>query len=224
MDVKKIKLQEAIIWVFLVITLILLILPLALRAYVFADGEYGSARQVALYIYQYRELPSNYVAASAVQDSSVRPSDGKMIGGDAFAYEGAIADVTDIRDLRECDVDYGEGNGRGTRRLVYAADGSQVWFTEDGDSFTYLSPWSLNAASNALWVAFGAFAGLELGIFVGICIFGNRKIFLENIRSVLIMSVIIVGVILFYVPVFIAFWIWQAIERGYRDKKAPADK
>lgn len=221
MDVKKIKLQEAIIWVFLVITLILLVLPLAVRTYVFAGGEYGTARQVALYIYKYEELPSNYVAGA--EDSSVRPADGSMIGGDVYAYEGAITALTDITDLRECDVDYPEGeSGRGTNRLVYAADGSQVWFTSDlFDSFTSLSPWSLNGASNALWVAFGAFLGLELGIAVGICIFGDRKIFLENVKSVFIMGVIIVGVILFFVPVFIAFWVWYAAERGMRDRSSP---
>ncbi len=222
-DVKKIKRQEACIWVFLVITLILLVLPLAVRTYVFADGEYRTARRVALYIYTYDELPSNYVTKSEAEDGSVQPADGRMIGGDVFAYEGAITALTDVRDLRECDVDYPEGeNGRGAHRLVYAADGSQVWFTDDHyASFTLLSPWSLNAASNALWISFGAFLGLELGIAVAVCIFGDGKIFLENVRSVFIMGLIIAGVILLFVPVFIAFWIWYAAQRGIKDKASP---
>ena len=211
---KKNQIQKILIYVCLVLTVLLLILPLATRTYVSKDGTYSSKTEVALYLYKYRELPSNY-KRKAGENTSHQPADGSMFGGDIFRYEGAIVTITDIRDLRECDVDYSDSSElRGKNRLVYAADCSNVWYTADHyDSFSHLSEWSLNALSNSLWIVFGVFAALEACAAACLLAGTNRKRFLGNLTDALKTSWQAIVVFVSFLPVLISGLLYYGIKK-----------
>lgn len=100
------------------------------------DGEYTSKEEVALYLYTYGHLPSNFITKDEAKDlgwvskegnlGEVAP--GKSIGGDYFGnYEGILPDEYDYR---ECDID-SDGGYRGVKRLVYTEDCELIYYTED---------------------------------------------------------------------------------------------
>lgn len=101
------------------------------------DGTYTSRDDVAIYIYTYGHLPSNYITKSEAQDLGWNSSEGnldevapgKSIGGDTFGnYEGMLP-VEEGRTYKECDVDY-EGGFRNEKRIIYSNDGL-IFYTDD---------------------------------------------------------------------------------------------
>lgn len=99
------------------------------------NGTYTDKEHVALYIHTYGKLPSNFITKSQAQNlgwsSSAgnlgKVAPGKSIGGDRFGnYEGTLPENTTYR---ECDIDY-TGGYRGSKRIIYGADGS-IYYTED---------------------------------------------------------------------------------------------
>jgi guanyl-specific ribonuclease Sa len=102
-----------------------------------ADGEYTSVEDVALYLYLYGELPSNFITKKEAQDLGWVSSEGNLwevtdhmsIGGDKFGnYEGLLPEASG-RQYYECDVNY-EGGYRGDERIVYSNDGL-IYYTDD---------------------------------------------------------------------------------------------
>lgn len=99
-------------------------------------GEYTSKEDVALYLYTYGYLPSNFITKDEAKDlgwvskegnlGEVAP--GKSIGGDYFGnYEGILPEEYDYR---ECDID-SDGGYRGAKRIVYSEDCELIYYTED---------------------------------------------------------------------------------------------
>lgn len=107
------------------------------------DGEYYSKDEVALYIYTYQKLPSNYITKKEAQalgwegGAVEKFAPGKVIGGDRFGnYEGLLPEKNG-RSYTECDIDT-KGKSRGAKRIVFSNDGL-IYYTDDHyESFTLL--------------------------------------------------------------------------------------
>jgi len=100
------------------------------------DGEYDSKDDVALYIYTYGHLPSNYITKKQAQalgweGGSLEPyAPGKSIGGSRFGnYEGLLPEK-EGRSYTECDIDTKGKKSRGAKRIVFSNDGL-IFYTED---------------------------------------------------------------------------------------------
>ena len=108
------------------------------------DGTYTSRDDVALYIYTYGELPSNFMTKKDAKKlgweggSLEDYAPGMCIGGDYFGnYEGLLP-VADDREYHECDIDTLGAKSRGAKRIIYSNDGL-IYYTEDHyESFTLL--------------------------------------------------------------------------------------
>ena len=108
------------------------------------DGVYTSKEDVALYLYTYGHLPSNFITKEEAQalgwpGGSLEPyAPGKCIGGDRFGnYEGLLPKA-DGRFYTECDIDTLGASSRGAKRIVFSNDGL-IYYTEDHyESFTLL--------------------------------------------------------------------------------------
>ncbi|MBD5550902.1 MAG: ribonuclease [Lachnospiraceae bacterium] len=100
------------------------------------DGSYTSKEDVALYIYQYGHLPSNFITKKEAEElgwsgGSLEPyAPGKCIGGNRFGnYEGLLPQK-DGRSYTECDIDTLGADKRGAKRIVFSNDGL-IYYTED---------------------------------------------------------------------------------------------
>lgn len=97
------------------------------------NGTYTSKEDVALYLYTYEELPSNFITKKEARElgwngGSLEPyAPGMCIGGDRFGnYEEVLPDGS----YHECDIDTLGAQKRGAKRLVYSEDG-RIYYTED---------------------------------------------------------------------------------------------
>ena len=100
------------------------------------DGSYTSKEDVALYIYQYGHLPSNFITKKEAEElgwsgGSLEPyAPGKCIGGSRFGnYEGLLPQK-EGRSYTECDIDTLGADKRGAKRIVFSNDGL-IYYTED---------------------------------------------------------------------------------------------
>lgn len=101
-------------------------------------GEvYTSKDEVAEYIYEYDELPINYITKAEAKKLGWNASEGnlwevtdhKSIGGDVFQNREGLLPKVQGRTYYECDIDY-QGGIRNAKRLVYSKDG-YIYYTED---------------------------------------------------------------------------------------------
>lgn len=106
------------------------------------DGSYTSKEDVALYLWTYKHLPKNFLTKSAAralgwEGGSVEAfAPGCAIGGDTF---GNFEEILPPGSYRECDIDTVGKDSRGACRLVYTADCSRIYFTDDHyETFTLL--------------------------------------------------------------------------------------
>ena len=100
------------------------------------DGTYDSKDEVALYIYLYGHLPSNYITKKQAEKlgwpgGSLEPyAPGKCIGGSHFGnYEGLLPDAKG-RSYTECDIDTMGAKSRGAKRIIFSNDGL-IYYTDD---------------------------------------------------------------------------------------------
>lgn len=108
------------------------------------DGVYTSKDDVSLYIYQYGELPSNFMTKKDAKalgwtgGSLEAYAPGMCIGGDYFGnYEGLLPEKKG-RDYHECDINTLGAKSRGAERIIFSNDGL-IYYTEDHyESFTLL--------------------------------------------------------------------------------------
>ena len=98
------------------------------------SGVYTSKDDVALYIHTYGKLPSNFITKNEAKKLGWTGggldefAKGKCIGGDDFGNrEGKLPDG---KKYKECDIDTLGADSRGSKRIVYADDGS-VYYTDD---------------------------------------------------------------------------------------------
>ena len=101
------------------------------------DGTYTGKDEVALYLYGFEELPSNFISKNEAKDLGWISSKGNLqdvapgmsIGGDRFGnYEGLLPKEKN-RQYYECDINY-EGGRRGAERIIFSNDGL-VYYTND---------------------------------------------------------------------------------------------
>ncbi len=110
------------------------------------NGTYTSKNEVALYIYTYKKLPSNYITKKEAEalgwksgnNSSLdKVAPGKSIGGDSFGNYEKLLPTKSGRKYYECDIDYKSGN-RNSKRIIYSNDGL-IYYTDDHyETFTLL--------------------------------------------------------------------------------------
>lgn len=100
------------------------------------NGSYDDRDSVALYIYTYGKLPSNYITKAEANalgwsgGSLEVYAPGKCIGGSKFGnYEGLLPSA-DGRQYYECDIDTLGKDSRGAKRIVYSNDGL-IYYTDD---------------------------------------------------------------------------------------------
>ncbi|MDD4074623.1 MAG: ribonuclease domain-containing protein [Eubacteriales bacterium] len=98
---------------------------------------YTTPEDVARYLHEYGELPSNFITKSkakalgwdAAKGNLQKVAPGMSIGGDYFSnYEGTLPTAKG-RKWYECDVNYA-GGYRGAERILYASDGL-IFYTDD---------------------------------------------------------------------------------------------
>jgi len=106
------------------------------------DSAYTTKEDVALYLYTYGELPSNFITKKEAQalgwsGGSLEPyAPGKCIGGDRFGnYEGLLPED---RTYHECDINTLGAESRGAERLVFSDDGLIYYTGDHYKSFTLL--------------------------------------------------------------------------------------
>ena len=114
------------------------------------DGHYTSKEEVALYLYTYGKLPSNFITKKEAENLGWKKKDGEAgqlhvvapgmsIGGSSFGnYEGLLPEKKG-RKYFECDINYIKGN-RGAERLVYSNDGLIFYTGDHYESFEQLYP------------------------------------------------------------------------------------
>ena len=100
------------------------------------NGSYTTAEDVAVYLWQYGELPGNFITKSEARElgwegGSLEPyAPGCCIGGDRFGnYEGLLPEE-DGRRYFECDINTLGADSRGAERIVYSSDGL-IYYTPD---------------------------------------------------------------------------------------------
>ncbi|MCQ2406282.1 MAG: ribonuclease [Oscillospiraceae bacterium] len=108
------------------------------------DGVYTSKDEVALYIYTYGKLPSNFITKKEAEELGWsgggldRYAPGKCIGGDRFGNREKLLPTAKGRSYTECDIDTLGANSRGAKRIVFSNDGL-IYYTDDHyESFTLL--------------------------------------------------------------------------------------
>ncbi|MBQ6930084.1 MAG: ribonuclease [Oscillospiraceae bacterium] len=100
-------------------------------------GEsYTAPEAVAAYIYEWEELPPNYITKNEAEKLGWQSNkgnlwqvaDGKSIGGDKFGNREGL--LPEGENYRECDVNYA-GGYRDAERLVYSTDDFDIYYTAD---------------------------------------------------------------------------------------------
>lgn len=100
------------------------------------DGWFYGKEEVALYIYTYGHLPSNFITKSEARDlgwegGSVEDyAPGCAIGGDVFGNREGLLPEAEGRVYYECDIDTDGYHSRGSRRIVFSNDGL-IYYTHD---------------------------------------------------------------------------------------------
>lgn len=99
------------------------------------DGIYDDKDNVALYIYTYHELPSNYMTKEEAREygweggALSQVVEGMCIGGDVYGnYEGTLPEIDGT--YYECDIDTLGKKKRGAKRIIYS-DTFDIYYTDD---------------------------------------------------------------------------------------------
>ena len=114
------------------------------------DGHYTSKEDVALYLYTYGKLPSNFISKKEAEELGWKQKDGEAgqlhvvapgmsIGGSSFGNREGLLPTKKGRKYYECDINYVKGN-RGAERIVYSNDGLIFYTGDHYESFEQLYP------------------------------------------------------------------------------------
>jgi len=100
------------------------------------DGVYTHKDDVALYLYIYGYLPSNYITKYEARKLGWtgggldKYAPGMCIGGDSFKNREGLLPEKKGRKYYECDIDTLHKDKRGSKRIIYSNDGL-IYYTED---------------------------------------------------------------------------------------------
>jgi hypothetical protein len=103
------------------------------------NGLFTSKDDVALYIYTYGHLPSNYRTKSQIDGhiSDYYTNQNKLsIGGDIFYNREGLLPYKSGRTYYEADINYSGQSSRGAERIVFSDDGLIFYTGDHYDSFT----------------------------------------------------------------------------------------
>ena len=107
-------------------------------------GEtYSSPEEVALYLYAFEELPSNYITKNEAKKLGWESSKGNLwdvaygcaIGGDRFGNREGL--LPDADQWYECDVNF-DGGYRGGERILFSSDGLICYSGDHYNSYTLI--------------------------------------------------------------------------------------
>ncbi len=101
------------------------------------DGTYTSKEDVALYLFTYGRLPSNFVTKNEAKKLGWDAEKGNLqkvcrgcsIGGDNFGNREGQLPKKKGRKYYECDIDY-RGGSRNAKRIIWSNDGL-IYYTGD---------------------------------------------------------------------------------------------
>ncbi len=106
------------------------------------EGEaYYDLQNVVLYLELYHKLPDNYITKNEARNlgwegGSVEDyKEGAAIGGDKFSNFEGILPQAGKGGYHECDIDTHGYKNRGSRRLIYTADGTYYYTSDHYESF-----------------------------------------------------------------------------------------
>jgi hypothetical protein len=108
------------------------------------DGIYDSKDDVALYLYTYHHLPSNFMTKKEARKQGWEGGalnqtiPGMCIGGDTFGNNEGLLPKKRGRTYQECDIGTLKAKSRGAKRIIWSNDWN-IYYTDDHyDSFTLL--------------------------------------------------------------------------------------
>lgn len=93
------------------------------------NGKYTSMEQVAVHLYLYHCLPSNYRTKKNFDKKNYTSSNMLSVGGDTFYNREGHLPTASGRTYTECDIDYRGGN-RNAKRIVFSSDWL-IFYTSD---------------------------------------------------------------------------------------------
>lgn len=108
------------------------------------NGYFTSKDEVALYIYTYKKLPSNYMTKDELKGKSIKyywtEENKKSVGGDIFYNREGLLPKKEGRIYYECDINYRGGTNRGRERIVFSNDGLIFYTNDHYESFVMYNP------------------------------------------------------------------------------------
>ena len=101
------------------------------------NGSYTKKEDVALYLWTYKKLPSNFITKSKAENlgwkggglDNYPKTKGKCIGGDKFGNREGL--LPKGYKYIECDIDTLGAKERGAKRIVFTEDCSRIYYTGD---------------------------------------------------------------------------------------------
>lgn len=98
--------------------------------------DYSDVLSVSAYLYEWEQLPPNYITKAEAEDLGWVSNKGnlwdvaygKSIGGDRFGNREGL--LPEGENYCECDIDY-TGGYRDAKRLVYSTDDWDIYYTEN---------------------------------------------------------------------------------------------
>jgi hypothetical protein len=96
---------------------------------IYRDGYYNTKEEVALYIYLYLALPSNYRKKSEFNRNDYTKENKLSTGGDRFYNKERLLPEASGRIYTEADIDY-SGGSRNAKRIVFSND-LLIFYTSD---------------------------------------------------------------------------------------------
>lgn len=92
-------------------------------------GKYTSMEEVAVHLYLYHCLPSNFRTKNNFNKKNYTSSNMLSVGGDRFYNREGHLPTASGRTYTECDIDYRGGN-RNAKRIVFSSDWL-IFYTSD---------------------------------------------------------------------------------------------
>ena len=197
-----------VFYICIVLTLVCFITGICTLHTVKESGTYHNKYDVALYIYKYHKLPSNFITKEQRDAMTDAEKQNYNVGGDTFGnHEGLIYNPNNLR-LVECDIYTGNSNiiNRGKERLVFFANGSKVYYTPNHyKCFTLITMAKINGVSYFMFALSGA---LLIGQVIYVIVAKKKKNTTAVNQWLTSLEVVAVVVVLVAIsPILLILWI-----------------
>ena len=170
------KRKNKFIFITTMVLIVLFIMPFITTRNMNIKEAYTKKEDVALYIIQHHELPTNYITKYGydyVENHGLSVS-GYIIGGDTHFNTEQLKEfgVGKSANLKECDIAgqyYDINNHRGGERLVYTCNTGKVrvFYTYNHyKSFEEVSLFHLQLTRNVFWIIFGVYSILFVAFYI----------------------------------------------------------